>query len=109
MNPPATIQVLQHSFELQFADETFFNSANAFGYCDKVGLVIRVYRKMKPTLLAEVVIHEILHAIHFSIGADEELNEEQLAQHFAGPLVMVIRDNPLLVAWLQSLLNPGRS
>lgn len=105
MNPPENIQVLQHKFELQFADETFFNSANAYGYCDKSGLVIRVYKKMKPSLLVEVVLHEILHAIHFSIGADKEMEEEQFAQHFAGPLTMVIRDNPELIEWLRHLLK----
>lgn len=106
MNPPATIRILHLEFELHFADETFFDAANAFGYCDKKRLIITVCDKLRPALKADTTIHEILHGIHFAVGCEEEMTEEQIALQFAGPLCMVIRDNRDLMDWLTSLLRP---
>lgn len=106
MNPPATIRILHLDFDLRFVDETFFDAAGAYGHCDKKRQVISVFKNMRPGLLADTTIHEILHAAHFAVGCDEEMREEQIALQFAGPLCMIIRDNPQLVEWLQSLLNP---
>lgn len=106
MNAPATVKVLHLEFELRFADETFFDAANAFGYCDKKRLIITVCSTLRPALLADTTLHECLHAIHFAVGCEEEMAEEQIAMQFAGPLCMLIRDNPKLFLWIQCLLNP---
>lgn len=107
MNPPATIRILHLEFELRFADETFFDAASAFGYCDKRRQVITVCAHLRPALMADTTIHEILHGIHFAVGCEEEMKEEQIALQFAGPLCMVIRDNRDLMNWLNFLLRPG--
>lgn len=107
MNPPATIRILHLDFELRFADKIFFDAAKTFGYCDKERLVITVQEKLRPALMADTVLHEICHGIHFAMGCEAEMKEEQIAGQFAGPLCMLIRDNPELMAWLESLLRPG--
>lgn len=107
MNPPATIKILHLDFELRFADETFFDAANAFGYCDKKRLIIMVCEKLRPALKADTTLHEIFHGIHFAVGCEETMTEEQIALQFAGPLCMVLRDNPKLFMWLRELLNPN--
>lgn len=107
MNPPATIQILHLEFELRFADETFFDAAGAYGHCDKKRQVITVFKDMRPALMADTTLHECLHAMHFAVGCEEEMREEQIALQFAGPLCMLIRDNPELMDWLTSLLRPG--
>lgn len=107
MNPPATIQIIHLKFELRFADETFFDAAGAYGYCDKRRQVITVCEKLRPALKADTTLHEIFHGIHFAVGCEEEMTEEQIAMQFAGPLCMVIRDNPELMNWLNFLLRPS--
>lgn len=106
MNPPATIRVLHLEFELRFVDENIAMQADAYGWCSKNEQIIFINRKLKPRLLADVAIHEMFHALHFSIGAKEEMVEEEIAQQFSGPLCCVIRDNPQFFAWIQSLLSP---
>lgn len=107
MNPPATIRVLHLDFELRFVDENIAMQAEAFGWCSKHEQIIFINRKLKPRLLADVAIHELLHAIHFAVGAEEEMVEEQVAQHFSGPLCCVIRDNPRFFDWVRWLLAPA--
>lgn len=106
MNPPAIIRILHLEFELRFADESYFDAANAYGFCDKRRQVITVCEKLRPALMADTTIHEILHGIHFAVGCEETMTEEQIAMQFAGPLCMVIRDNTQLFRWIQELLNP---
>lgn len=108
MNPPATICILHLDFELRFADETFFDAANAFGYCDKKRLIITVCEKLRPALMADTTIHECLHAAHFATGCEETMTEEQIAMQLSGPLCMIIRDNKGLMDWLQFLLSKSR-
>lgn len=105
MNAPSTIKILHMEFELRFVDETFFDAAAAFGYCDKKRLIISVCDKLRPALKADTTLHEVLHGIHFVVGCEDEMKEEQIALQFSGPLCMVIRDNPQLFDWLQSLLG----
>lgn len=107
MNPPATIRILHLDFELRFADKIFFDAAKAYGYCDKERLIIIVQEKLRPALTADTTLHECLHAMHFAVGCEEEMTQETIALQFAGPLCMLIRDNPELIAWLESLLRPG--
>lgn len=106
MNPPSTIKILHLDFFLRFVDETFFDAAGAYGHCDKKRQVISVAEHLRPALLADTTLHEILHGIHFAVGCEDEMREEQIALQFAGPLCMVIRDNPKLFLWIQCLLNP---
>lgn len=106
MNPPATIRILHFEFDLRFVDETFFDAAGAYGYCDKKRLVISVCEKLRPALMADTTLHECLHAMHFAVGCSAEMPEEDIAMQLAGPLCMLIRDNPELMAWLTSLLRP---
>lgn len=106
MNPPTTIRILHLDFELRFMDETFFDAAGAYGYCDKKNQIINVFKNLRPAQLADTTLHECLHAMHFAVGCEEEMKQETIALQFAGPLCMLIRDNPLLMAWLESLLRP---
>lgn len=107
MNPPTTIKILHLDFDFRFMDETFFDAAGAYGHCDKKRQVISVAAHLRPALLADTTLHEILHGIHFAVGCEDEMREEQIALQFAGPLCMVLRDNPALMAWLTCLLRPG--
>lgn len=107
MNPPATIRILHLEFDLRLVDDTFYNAAGAYGHCDNKTLVISVFKSIRPALLADTTIHEILHAIHFAVGCEDELKEEQIALQYSGPLCMVIRDNPVLMNWLNFLLRPS--
>lgn len=106
MNPPAIIKILHFEFELRFVDGTFFDAAGAYGYCDKKRLVINVCEKLRPALLADTTIHECLHAMHFAVGCADQMPEEDIAMQFAGPLCMLMRDNPELIEWLNFLLRP---
>lgn len=105
MNPPTTIRILHLDFELRFADETFGDAACAYGYCDKKRQIIAVCKNLRPGLTADTTIHEILHGIHFATGCEEEMTEEQISMQYAGPLCMVIRDNPQLMEWITWLLR----
>lgn len=107
MKPPATIRILHFDYQLRFVDEIFGNAAGCFAHCDNKHLTISVLKSLPPVLLADSTLHECWHGICFAIGCKEKLTQEQIALQFSGPMCLLIRDNPELFLWLQSLLRPG--
>jgi len=80
--------------------------ADQFGWMDYDTCTIHYCKELPPALLADTILHEVIHAIFFAFGIpNRKLKEEQIALTLAGPLLMVARDNPALVAWLAALLR----
>lgn len=103
--PPSSMRVLHLEFDIEFIDREHMEQLEKYAWCDKNRQKIVIERGLRPRMLADVVIHEILHAIHCATGAEQELSEEQIAMTFSGPLVCVLRDNPRLFDWLRYLVS----
>lgn len=51
------------------------------------------------------MLHEILHAIYWVYGVEDEDKEERLVGMMASALTQVWRDNPQVVTWLNEQLK----
>lgn len=101
--PPKSIRVLHLDFKLEFVELRTADAAKSFAWCDKPEQIISVTKSLSPKLMADCMIHELFHAMHFAVGCEETLSEEQICKQFAGPWVALIRDNPQLFVWLSYL------
>lgn len=104
MNPPETIKIGHMNFALRFVPATDMPTEKAvYGCTDCSRLTIFVQQGIPKLLQVDVVLHECLHAIYFAYGIRKKIREEEACLVLAGPLVALMRDNPQLVQWIQSL------
>lgn len=104
ISPPATIKMGHITWHLTFVPAAELPTEQAvYGCTDCTRLIIFVQQALPKLLQVDVVIHECLHAIYFSYGIRKKLREEEACSVLSGPLVALMRDNPQLVAWTQSL------
>lgn len=103
--PPKNIRVLHFEFRLEFVEQRIADAAEKYGWCDKQNQILTIATGQRPRLMADTVFHELFHAIHFAVGCEDSLTEEQICRQFSGPLVSVLRDNPQLFFWLNYLCS----
>ena len=99
MRPPRSFLLGAHRWRLLVdVDEMLINDA-CHGQCVPRRKTIAVDGALEGTALAEVVLHELVHAALSGLVLDDDV-EEQIAQGLAGPLLEVLRRNPPLVHFL---------
>ncbi len=94
------------------AKDAAYNPKEQHGLCDSVTHVIWLNAELatKPSLLAEIIFHEITHAINDHCGVGDGATEEHVTTQVARGWVQVMADNPTLMPYLQQLLAmPGTS
>lgn len=103
-NPPGTIKIGHMNFALKFVPAIEMPTEKAvYGCTDCARLTIFAQQDIPKLLQVDVVLHECLHAIYFAYGFSKKLKEERGCLVLTGPLVALMRDNPQLVQWIQSL------
>lgn len=58
-----------------------------------------------PIVALDTFIHEVLHAVHWSMNIQEGANEEAIVSSTATGLTGVFRDNPELLPWMSRVLK----
>lgn len=79
---------------------------DCWGLCHHDHLKItfeRGLKKQPPTYAAEVVLHEVAHAVHHTFGVVDGLDEEDVTERAARGWLQVIADNPQFVAYVRDL------
>lgn len=107
MNLPSTIRVGYRDYRVEEWYALAATAAERYAECDRVALVIRVREDLPPQIKAECLIHEALHAAYDMAGLESGDPEERTVSLLANQLSQVVRDNPALVAYLQSALAPS--
>lgn len=102
--PPETIETGHLIWKLSVVPATELpTEAAVYGCTDCARLTIFMQQGMPKPLQVDVLLHECLHAIYFAYGIRKKIREEEACLVLAGPLVALMRDNPQLVQWAQSL------
>ena len=76
-----------------------------YGYFDADELTIAIDSSQTPVRLADVLIHEIMHAVSFFYNVYPEDDEERTVRTSATGFMQVLRDNPELYLYLGELLG----
>ncbi len=80
------------------------NAAEAYGFCCYDTQTIGVTEGLPRDQMADVILHEIIHALYFVMGLSEDGAEEKVAHRVATGLCTVFRGNPKFFKWWSDLL-----
>lgn len=114
MRPPKSVKIGARRYSIEIDDaatrtRAFDEGTPGYGYTLLVDQKILLSPGLAPDLLAETVLHEVLHAIVDAAGLGDELvdkgteaklDEEDIVRRMAPVLLSVLRENLRLVDWL---------
>jgi len=110
MDRPTKIRILGFLFTIEYFDKSISDISEKMGWCDVTNQKISICDSYSPTRTAEILLHEIMHAIYDAMGIQipEKYSEdidEYLVTTFSKGLISVMYDNPYVFYWIQELLK----
>lgn len=90
------VKVVGKTYLVNFVDRK--ELPNDYGECNNETQIIRVRKDNHGETQADVLLHEIIHAVDFAVNSD--MTERQVHSIATG-LLQVILDNPEIVKWIQ--------
>lgn len=106
---PASIKIGHYDFRVRWFPREEESSDDNVGYCDTDHLEFGFSRRLEPTRLAEIVVHELTHAFWFFRKLPAKVDEETMCEHTGSAITQIWRDNPRAMSWWNSLLTMQRS
>ena len=108
MKRPDKILVLSNWFEIHWLDQAASDATKSFGTCNTNTQVITISCGMKPTLIADTFLHELIHALCWQMDIPHNLDgitEENICRRISTGLTAVWVSNPEAFRWWASLLT----
>ena len=100
INLPASVKVGYIDYEIRLWSALEAQSSHRLGEADHLTQVIRVSQALAPRAFAEVLLHELLHALFYVYNIQDEDREERTVGTLSTAIAAMWRDNPELVAYL---------
>lgn len=99
---PATVRIGAFTWAIKDWEARAADNSRAYGMCDKGTHTILIQEGMRPQKEAEVLLHEVFHAIYdvSGLGLMDNMPEEPIVNMLGYHMLQVIRDNPNLMAYL---------
>ena len=104
MKLPNKVRVACFDIEIEEWDHRNATADGNFGTFSCIELKIRIDTTCHPIMIAEVLQHEILHAIYWAYVIKDKDEEERIVSVMATALVQVYRDNPEIMKYISYLL-----
>lgn len=99
--PPHTVRIGAIRYTIELVDRAELGDYGRVGECNVNTATIRVADNRPDAVLAETLIHEVLHALFHDIGLDWEAeDEERMVERMSPRLAALIGDNPALFEYL---------
>lgn len=96
---PSSVVVLGHKYKLVCMDASGWSDSLGQMRTDDGQILFSSAIKTRA-MLAEVILHEVCHAIIYHMSVDEPATEEQYVAALGTGLMCFVRDNPVLLRWL---------
>lgn len=90
---PQAVRVGGYWFVVELMSQHDAEGNREFGHCNLIGQRIRLQPGMTPQKLANTFLHEVLHAIHWVHGLDNQSSEEDFTGLTANGLCAFWQDN----------------
>ena len=100
---PKRLRVLNLNWSIVFVDKKCKDTTEAWGWCDPSEQTIFICEEQKPDAMADTFMHEVLHAIVYSLGVNVK-EEENIVHRMATGICTVWRQNPSAFKWWEGLL-----
>lgn len=107
---PGHVDVLHKRYAVVWRDEKWADGNEAWGMCTHSKGTIEVCEEMTIEKQAEVLLHEVLHAIYDVMGLNngKKLGQEKVVTQMAVGVMTVWRQNPHVVAWIEQAMEGAR-
>lgn len=103
MTAPTEIHILGLSYKIKFVPLEDAGN-DKLGWCDCTTLQIYIAEDQPKSALANTFLHEVIHAINYSMGISSG-DEENLTNRLANGLCAVWRENKDVLKWWTSQLK----
>jgi hypothetical protein len=102
---PKSVRIGCFDFEVRIMSEDESDGSNAVGinFILKNRIGVRV-QGMTPQQIANTLIHEVIHAIHYNHGLSDESDEETYTTLTANGICQFWQDNPKAIAWWEKAI-----
>ena len=98
-----SIRIGYRTYKIKEWSEAELVTTESFGQCDKQRGIIYVCAHLDPVVVADTLLHEILHAVWHEYGCQDDDREERIVHTLASGLIQVMRDNPSAIRYLLKL------
>ena len=105
--PVDTLKIGPHLYALKFEPEVFCDGEPAYGTHDPATRTIALRTDLARPHLAEILLHEINHALWLLCHLHDAQGEESLCGRQATGLTSVEADNLPFFRWRLDLLDPA--
>ncbi len=102
---PSVVRVGNLKYNVTVKPRIHMDTLQCMGICHLDLGEIWVADYLKDDMLAETLLHEILHAIHAGYDLDDDSTEEEFTLSTARGLALLWRDNPKLVEWMGGIFS----
>jgi hypothetical protein len=100
---PETVRVGVYEFRIEKWNQHQASANRRWGECSTVEQFIRLQVDMPTRYKAvDTVMHELMHAMYWAYGVQDEDKEERVVIIMASALAALHRDNPWLAIWIQA-------
>tara|TARA_R110002051_G_C8695173_1_gene493608 strand:+ start:275 stop:571 length:297 start_codon:yes stop_codon:yes gene_type:complete len=96
---PPEVRIIGHIYRLNLCKDL---GDDELGRCETSRQVIHLNIRQGADSLRDTCLHEILHAVHYLTGCDDDDIEERFTSMGATGLRLVLMENPELTAWILS-------
>jgi len=96
---PPNVKIIGQLYRLNLSHDL---GDEELGRCETSHQVIQLNIRQGEDSLRDTCLHEILHAIHYLTGCDDDDGEERFTSMGATGLRLVLMDNPELTDWILS-------
>jgi len=102
---PKSIRVGYRDYAIESWVPALASAAGRWGECDRMNMVIRIRDDLLPSVTAEVLLHEVIHAAYQMGALDSDDKEERVVEVLGNQLAQVWRDNPEFVVFMSEALS----
>lgn len=102
---PKVISVGYRTYGINPLEMADHEMTEKYGWCDKVNNQIYVYTSNDPMVVADTLLHEVLHAVWFHMGLDDKHDEEAVVNRLSTGLTTVLYDNPDIIDFVKYCID----
>lgn len=105
---PTEIKIGANDYVIRWFDRVDEGATGSLGYCRHDELVIGLSVRLSNAKILETLLHELAHALHYLFSLhDQALTQERYCGSLSCGMAMLMRDNPELFLWLNTLATTG--
>ena len=98
-----SLRIGYRTYMVQEWGEAELLATESYGQCDKQRGIIYYCTHLDSIVVADTLVHEILHAIWHEYNLQDSDNEERTVHSIGNALIQVWYDNPELIKYITKL------